>query len=92
MPTVQIGMSWPPLGIVPLHWTGLPKTNTLILLASYFTANAAKHALDTKKKNLCSIYLMLTIGLRRLFMYCQYVEYTSAAFTFSDTIYGSSFY
>jgi heme/copper-type cytochrome/quinol oxidase subunit 3 len=28
MPTIQVGMSWPPVGIVPLHWTGLPKTNT----------------------------------------------------------------
>jgi heme/copper-type cytochrome/quinol oxidase subunit 3 len=92
MPTVQLGMSWPPLGIVPLHWTGLPKTNTLILLRSYFTANAAKHALDNSKKNLCGTYLLTTIGLGRLFMYCQYLEYTSAPFTFSDTIYGSRFY
>jgi heme/copper-type cytochrome/quinol oxidase subunit 3 len=29
MPTIQIGMSWPPVGIVPVEWTGLPKTNTL---------------------------------------------------------------
>lgn len=92
MPTIQIGMSWPPVGIVPLHWTGLPKTNTLILLASYFTANAAKHALDNSKKNLCGMYLLITIGLGALFMYCQYIEYTSAAFTFSDTVYGSAFY
>ena len=92
MPTIQIGMSWPPVGIVPLHWMGLPKTNTLIQLASYFTANAAKHALDNNKKNLCGIYLQVTIGLGALFMYCQYVEYTSASFTFSDTVYGSAFY
>lgn len=25
-------------------------------------------------------------------MYCQYIEYTSASFTFSDTVYGSAFY
>lgn len=29
MPTIQVGMSWPPVGIVPVHWLGLPKTNTL---------------------------------------------------------------
>ena len=92
MPTIQVGMSWPPVGIVPLHWTGLPKTNTQIQLASYFTANAAKHALDNNKKNICGVYLLVTIGLGALFMYCQYVEYTSAAFTFSDTVYGSAFY
>lgn len=92
MPTIQVGMTWPPVGIVPLHWTGQPKTNTLIQLASYFTANAAKHALDNYKKSLCGAYLLITIGLGALFMYCQYVEYTSASFTFSDTVYGSAFY
>ncbi len=92
MPTIQVGMTWPPVGVVPLHWTGLPKTNTQIQLASYFTANAAKHALDNYKKNLCGFYLLVTIGLGVLFMYCQYVEYTSASFTFSDTVYGSAFY
>lgn len=92
MPTIQVGMSWPPVGIVPLHWTGQPKTNTLILLASYFTANRRKHALDGNKKALCGTYLLVTIGQGALFMYCQYVEYTSASFTFSDTVYGSAFY
>ena len=92
MPTIQIGMTWPPIGVVPLHWMGLPKTNTQIQLASYFTANAAKHALDNNKKNLCGTYLQVTIGLGVLFMYCQYIEYTSASFTFSDTVYGSAFY
>jgi cytochrome c oxidase subunit 3 len=28
MPTVALGLTWPPLGIVPVEWTGLPKTNT----------------------------------------------------------------
>jgi heme/copper-type cytochrome/quinol oxidase subunit 3 len=56
MPTVQVGMSMPPLGVVPIHWTGLPKTNTLILLASYFTANAAKHALENNQKNLRKLH------------------------------------
>lgn len=92
MPTIQVGMSWPPVGIVPLHWTGQPKTNTLIQQASYFTANRAKHALDNNKKALCGTYLLVTIALGALFMYCQYVEYTSASFTFSDTVYGSAFY
>jgi heme/copper-type cytochrome/quinol oxidase subunit 3 len=61
MPTIQIGMSWPPVGVVPVEWTGLPKTNTLLLLASYFTANAAKHALSNNQKNLCKLHLSVTI-------------------------------
>lgn len=93
MPTIQVGMSWPPVGIVPLHWLGLPKTNTLIQQRSYFTANRRKHALDNNNnKALCGTYQLVTIGQGALFMYCQYVEYTSAPFTFSDTVYGSAFY
>jgi len=92
MPTVHIGMMWPPLGIAPVQWTGLPKTNTALLLASYFTANAAKHALDSGNGKGCRTQLALTIGLGALFVYCQYLEYTGAPFTFSDSVYGSAFY
>nr|NP_057979.1 cytochrome oxidase subunit 3 [Tetradesmus obliquus]AAF72056.1 cytochrome c oxidase subunit 3 [Tetradesmus obliquus]CAB77708.2 cytochrome c oxidase subunit 3 [Tetradesmus obliquus]CAB90364.1 cytochrome oxidase subunit 3 [Tetradesmus obliquus] len=92
MPTIQVGMSWPPVGIVPVHWTALPRTNTILLLRSYFTANAAKHAMDHNNKSLCKLHLRTTIGLGLLFVYCQYLEYTGAAFTFSDTVFGSAFY
>ena len=27
-----------------------------------------------------------------MFVYCQYLEYTGAAFTFSDSVFGSGFY
>ena len=61
-PTIQLGMSWPPLGIVPVQWWGLPKVNTLLLLASYFTANRRKHRLEQNQKNTCSFHLMVTIA------------------------------
>jgi len=85
-------MTWPPLGIVPVEWSGLPKVNTLLLLSSYFTANAAKHAVDNTKKNLCQLHFITPFPLGLLFLYCQYLEYTGRAFTFSDGIYGASFY
>lgn len=92
MPTIQIGMSWPPLGVVPVDLWGLPKTNTLLLLRSYFTANAAKHAVDTGNMKAVRLQLGITIGLGVLFLYCQYLEYTEAAFTFSDSVFGSAFF
>ena len=92
MPTIRVGMSWPPVGIVPVHWLGQPKTNTLQLLRSYFTANRAKHAMDHNNKSLCKLHLSTTIGQGLLFVYCQYLEYTGAAFTFSDSVFGSAFY
>jgi len=37
MPTVRIGMTWPPVGIVPVDWTRRPTLNTVLLAASYFS-------------------------------------------------------
>lgn len=92
MPTVQIGMSWPPVGIVPVDWTRRPTLNTVLLATSYFSANAAKHALDQGDRERCRISLIITIALGVLFTFYQYLEYTGAAFTFSDSIFGSTFY
>jgi len=95
MPTVHIGMSWPPIGVVPVKadtWYARPILNTWLLLASYFSANAAKHAMDLGDQQRCRMNLVITIGLGALFTYYQYLEYCEAAFTFSDSIFGSTFF
>ena len=92
MPTVSIGMAWPPVGVVPVDWTRRPSLNTVLLAASYFSANAAKHAMDQGQKQTCALNLTLTIVLGVLFTFYQYLEYTGAAFTFSDSIFGSTFF
>lgn len=92
MPTVDIGMAWPPVGVVPVDWTRRPSLNTVLLAASYFSANAAKHAMDQGQKQACALNLVLTIALGVLFTAYQYLEYSGAAFTFSDSIFGSTFY
>lgn len=95
MPTVQIGMCWPPVGILPVKadsWHARPILNTWLLLASYFTANNAKHKMDVGDTKGCALYLILTIALGAVFSFYQYLEYTDASFTFSDSIFGSTFY
>lgn len=92
MPTVDIGMAWPPVGVVPVDWTRRPSLNTVLLAASYFSANAAKHAMDQGQKQTCALNLALTIALGVLFTGYQYLEYSGAAFTFSDSVFGSTFY
>lgn len=92
MPTVDIGMAWPPVGVVPVDWTRRPSLNTVLLAASYFSANAAKHAMDQGQKQACALNLALTIALGVLFTGYQYLEYSGAAFTFSDSVFGSTFY
>jgi len=92
MPTVSIGMAWPPVGVVPVDWTRRPSLNTLLLAASYFSANAAKHSMDQGQKQASVLNLALTIGLGVMFLGYQYLEYSDAAFTFSDSVFGSGFY
>jgi cytochrome c oxidase subunit 3 len=95
MPTVQIGMSWPPLGIIPVaadSWHARPILNTWLLLASYFTANNALSTLEQNNKQRSIFYLILTIVLAVVFTYYQYLEFSEAAFTFSDSIFGSCFF
>lgn len=95
MPTIQVGMAWPPVGIVPVKadsWHDRPILNTWLLLASYFSANAAKHSLDSGNLQACAANLALTIGLGALFTFYQYLEYREAAFTFRDSIFGRTFY
>jgi cytochrome c oxidase subunit 3 len=95
MPTVQIGMAWPPLGIVPVKadtWHARPILNTWLLLASYFTANMAKHCMDNGQKTRCMLFLVGTIVLGMVFSYYQYLEFSEAAFTFSDSVFGGTFY
>lgn len=36
--------------------------------------------------------LLLSIVLRMVFLYCQYVEYGNANFSISDGVYGSTFF
>lgn len=92
MPTVRIGMTWPPVGIVPVDWTRRPTLNTVLLAQSYFSQNYAKYALDTGNYAESRNMLIYTIGLGRLFSFYQYLEYSGAQFTFSDSVFGSQFY
>lgn len=92
MPTVQIGQAWPPVGIVPVDWTRRPLLNSVVLATSFFSANAVKHALDTGDNKGARVNLVITILLGLIFVGFQYLEYTDAPFTFSDSAFGSTFF
>lgn len=92
MPTVHIAGVWPPEGIVPVDWAGRPARNTVRLAASYFSANIAKYAMDAGRMSRCRVHLQITVALGVRFLYYQYCEYSTAAFTFSDSVFGCNFY
>lgn len=92
VPSIELGGIWPPIGILTLDYKAVPLLNTLILLSSGFSITACHNYILSRNFNRAIIYLIITICLGLIFIYFQYFEYTSAAFTITDSVYGSSFF
>jgi cytochrome c oxidase subunit 3 len=91
-PNIEIGGIWPPQGITALDPFAIPLLNTFLLLSSGAFITYSHHALikgDRKDAILGSFY---TIVLAIIFTCLQYVEYSEASFTISDSVYGSAFF
>lgn len=91
-PTVDIGIIWPPKGILPLSVYSVPLLNTVILLTRGITVTWAHHALINNYYNKSLVRLIVTVLLGAYFIRIQYLEYAEAAFTMSDGVYGSTFF
>nr|YP_010194649.1 cytochrome c oxidase subunit 3 [Conidiobolus taihushanensis]QZZ81388.1 cytochrome c oxidase subunit 3 [Conidiobolus taihushanensis] len=91
-PSVELGVMWPPLGIEPLNIWELPLLNTIILLSSGATVTTAHHGLITGNRKIVIISLFFTLVLAVLFLMFQGIEYYNAPFTFSDGVFGSTFF
>jgi heme/copper-type cytochrome/quinol oxidase subunit 3 len=66
--------------------------NTLILLCSGATVTYAHHAITAGQKSDAVLGLILTVFLAIIFTGFQAFEYTSANFTITDGIFGSTFF
>ncbi|WP_186397722.1 cytochrome c oxidase subunit 3 [Stappia sp. TSB10GB4] len=86
------GGVWPPVGIETFDPWHLPLLNTLILLTSGTTVTWAHHALLHNDREGLKWGLTLTVLLGVLFSIVQAYEYSHAAFGFSGSIYGATFY
>jgi len=91
-PAIEIGGTWPPVGITPLDAFAIPLLNTFLLLSSGAFVTYGHHALIAGNRKGAIIGTFLTIVLAVLFTGLQYFEYSEAAFTMSDGVYGSAFY
>nr|UYA97842.1 cytochrome c oxidase subunit III [Coptosoma bifarium] len=91
-PTTEIGMMWPPKGILAFNPMEIPLLNTMILLCSGITVTWAHHSLMENKFNQTKMSLMITVMLGVYFTCLQALEYMEASFSISDSIYGSSFF
>lgn len=82
---------WPPenIELLPLD---LPVINTLLLLTSGATITWAHYALYLNDRKTLRLATLLTVILGVVFLGFQMFEYSHAAFSFSDGVYGSLFY
>lgn len=91
-PTVELGGSWPPMGIEAINAFELPLLNTVLLLASGVTITYAHHSLIQGNRNASLYGGLFTIILAVIFTVFQGVEYSVSSFTISDGTFGSCFY
>ncbi|GLK78557.1 cytochrome c oxidase subunit 3 [Methylopila turkensis] len=90
--TEFVGGVWPPKGVETFDPWHLPLLNTMILLTSGTTITWAHHALLHGDRKGLKQGLWLTIVLGVIFSFVQAVEYSHAAFGFSQNIYGATFF
>lgn len=86
------GGQWPPAGTTVLDPLHLPLFNTITLLLSGTTVTWAHHALLEGERKGLIWGLTLTIALGLIFAVVQVAEYAIAPFSFSDSIYGATFF
>nr|YP_009158932.1 cytochrome c oxidase subunit III [Aegorhinus superciliosus]AHG32666.1 cytochrome c oxidase subunit 3 [Aegorhinus superciliosus] len=91
-PSIELGMNWPPKGILTFNPLEIPLLNTLILLSSGLTVTWTHHSIMENNYKQSSQSLLLTVMLGFYFSILQTYEYMEAPFSISDGIYGSTFF
>jgi len=91
-PNIELGCSWPPIGIKIIDPFSVPLLNTTILLASGFTITWSHYRLLIQKKNKAIFSIIITIALGTYFRILQLTEYNESSFTIADRVYGSIFF
>nr|AFQ62201.1 cytochrome c oxidase subunit III [Xyletinus sp. XYL01] len=91
-PSIELGMNWPPKGVIPFNPLQIPLLNTLILLTSGLSVTWAHHSLMENNYKQTTQGLLVTIILGIYFTLLQAYEYVESPFTIADSVYGSTFF
>ena len=91
-PTIEIGLIWPPKGIMPLSVYSVPLLNTVILLTRGISVTWAHHSIINNFFRKSVIRLFVTVFLGIYFILMQYCEYIESRFAIADGVYGSTFF
>lgn len=91
-PSIEIGQCWPPLGITPFNPYDIPLLNTIILISSGISITWCHHSMINKDFPGRKCGLLITVLLGLYFTLLQAFEYFEAAFSITDSVYGSTFF
>jgi len=91
-PTIEIGIQWPPKGILTFNPIGIPLLNTIILLSSGISITWRHNSLIKINLSQTVWRLVITVILGLYFTLLQGIEYYEASFSIADSIYGSTFF
>jgi len=91
-PSIAVGSVWPPAYLTILSAWKVPFLNTIILLTSGCTITVAHHAIVNGSKLASMTGLIATIILAIIFTKLQEIEYVTAPFGISDSVYGACFF
>ena len=89
---IELGLQWPPQGILRFNPFGVPLLNTIILLSSGISVTWSHHALTRMNHSQALTSLSATIVLGVYFTILQGIEYFEASFNIADSVYGSTFF
>jgi len=91
-PNIELGCSWPPIGVTALNPMRVPLLNTAVLLASGATVTWAHHGLLNQFRCELKWGLGVTIFLGAYFTLLQLGEYRILDYAIRDRVYGSTFF
>lgn len=91
-PRIELGNTWPPIGINPLSPWGVPLLNTLVLLSSGVRVTWAHHAILAGNIKEGTLGLLFTVVLGIYFTILQGIEYHESRFSIRDRVYGTTFF
>nr|AHH93114.1 cytochrome c oxidase subunit 3 [Peniagone sp. YYH-2013] len=91
-PSIELGVSWPPTGIIPINPFLVPLLNTAVLLSSGVSITWSHHSIINGNRNEAIQALFLTVILGIYFTILQAWEYIDSPFTIADSVYGSTFF
>lgn len=91
-PSIELGSTWPPIGIQAFNPFRVPLLNTIILLSSGARVTWSHHALIEGHLREALRSLLITVGLGVYFTIIQLLEYIEAPFSIRDSVFGRTFF